>query len=52
MKFTDVFIGMLGRMRNTRVFRNSPIFHQLLNVQDYHIIGDSLSSFNKCNDIL
>lgn len=43
MKFTDVFIGMPGRMHDARVFRNSPIFRQLLDneLSNYHIIGDS-----------
>lgn len=45
MKFTDIFIGMPGRMHDARVFRNSPIFHQLFDAQripnNYHLIGDS-----------
>lgn len=43
MKFTDIFVGMPGRMHDARVFRNSPLFRQLLDGQqpNYHIIADS-----------
>lgn len=44
--FIDVSIGSPGRMHDARVFRLSPIFAQLSNVQNFlpafhHLIGDS-----------
>ncbi|XP_029673488.1 putative nuclease HARBI1 [Formica exsecta] len=45
--FIDCFIGMPGRMHDARVFRNSPLFHQISNAErplipeNMHLIGDS-----------
>jgi hypothetical protein len=47
MMFTDIFIGMPGRVHDARVFRNSDIYNQIINEdnplipQDMHILGDS-----------
>ncbi|XP_050518027.1 putative nuclease HARBI1 isoform X2 [Diabrotica virgifera virgifera] len=46
-KFIDVFIGMPGRMHDSRVFRNSPVFRRINNRQNYlipehfHLLGDA-----------
>lgn len=42
--FIDCFIGMPGRMHDSRVFRNSPLFMNIRNgliSDNNHIIGDS-----------
>ncbi|KAF2887456.1 hypothetical protein ILUMI_18717 [Ignelater luminosus] len=44
--FTDIFIGILGRVHDARVFRNSPLFEQLtgnpaLLPPNQHLIGDA-----------
>lgn len=44
LKFIDIFIGLPGRMHDARVFRNSPLFQNLMNnliLENYHILGDS-----------
>ncbi|XP_025163390.1 putative nuclease HARBI1 [Harpegnathos saltator] len=42
--FIDCFIGMPGRMHDSRVFRNSPLFNAIRNgciPENRHIIGDT-----------
>lgn len=44
--FTDIFIGMPGRVHDARVFRNSPLYGQLIGNPpllrpDQHLIGDA-----------
>ncbi|KAK5650044.1 hypothetical protein RI129_001073 [Pyrocoelia pectoralis] len=43
--FTDIYVGMPGRVHDARVLRTSPIYGHLTNnqflPQNYHILGDS-----------
>ncbi|XP_046391609.1 putative nuclease HARBI1 [Ischnura elegans] len=47
MKFTNITVGMPGRMHDSRVFRNSPLYRQMMNAAhplispENHLIGDS-----------
>ncbi|KAB0804394.1 hypothetical protein PPYR_01364 [Photinus pyralis] len=44
--FTDVYIGMPGRLHDARIFRNSPIYNRLVNnpallTPQQHLLGDA-----------
>jgi hypothetical protein len=38
MKFIDIYVGMPGRVHDARVFRNSPIYDELLTTILYLMI--------------
>lgn len=51
--FTDVYIGMPGRLHDARVFRNSPIYERLLGdppllQNEQHLLGDAAYPLLKC----
>lgn len=45
MLFLDISVGMLGRIHDTRVLRNSLVYEQItseaLIPEEFHILGDS-----------
>lgn len=44
LKFTDIYIGMTGRVHDARIFRNSPLYHHIDNGlinDEQHLLADS-----------